>query len=80
MEPRAIRRIQSADRGAGMVECVLLVTLIALIAMPAFTPLQIGVKRTFCRILIQQWDVSGYFVESTGRCKKHSMPISGYYW
>jgi Flp pilus assembly pilin Flp len=68
------------ESGAGMVEYVLLIALIALIAIPTFTPLQIAIKKNFCRLLVQQVDVSQYFDDSTGRCKRGLSPIMGYYW
>ncbi len=80
MEPNMTRIRRPADRGAGMVECVLLVALIAFVAIPAIVPVQIGIKRTLCRVMKQQWDVSEYFVEATGQCKKDSSPVSDVYW
>lgn len=68
------------DRGAGLLEYVLLLALVLFIAIPSVIPISFSIKKNFCRIMKQQWDVSEYFVESTGECKKNSSPISGFYW
>lgn len=69
-----------ADRGASIVECALIIALIALIAVPSIGPVQKGIKMNMCRIMKEQWDVSGYFDEATGRCKRYTFTYTGAFW
>lgn len=68
------------EKGAGLLEAVLIIVLLICVAVPTFEPLQNAMKLNWCRVVKQRWDVTGYFDPETGRCKQFATGTPHFFW